>query len=687
MDIFKDLKLKPKKTEPNVWISRLAIFERIAPDPVTIRDIKLIRGLNIIWAEETEDDDPSAEISGHSAGKTTFCRFVRYVLGEKTYGTRANTELIQNAFPSGYIAAEIHVKGKKWGVLRPIGKGRNSYIKEDAAVEDILQDRSRPAYVETYTELLGLDGLLDDLGTGAGAFVRAGEPIQWGHVLSWCTRDQESRFQNIHEWRSPRSESETPAFRSSKADPLFMMRTVLGLFLPDELKGEENLVTLKQNYDSLEKEYEKLKREPQYWINRLDSELRKCLQDLLPDERQISEMPLHSGNLLPDLSLLTKNATEKVETEIALLKKEETANQEKIDFYGGKILQLEARLKILDNTFNVEKAAVLELDASLSKNQKNVDAFDEYSDQTCSLGGVLYRDCGHVKRRRNLFEIKQHQDAKVIKQKQEQRVEAQQNLDLQKQHIQREIDAHKTERHKYHVKRTDIQSDIQGRQGRLRELGQKYEGLETGYTKRDQAGANKELDECRKKQENTASQIKELEQRLTKLLAGHNESRDLLAAIFSASVKAVLASGTYDGKVSLDKRELAFSITHGPAMTGEAVETLSVLLTDIASLIYNTVSDNACMPGFLLHDSPREADLGLRIYKSFIRFVASLQEHFGGPTDCPFQYVLTTTTAPPKELQIKRYVKQKLNAVKSSEMLLGRNIGVVDASAIRSLPL
>jgi len=109
-------------------------------------------------------------------------------------------------------------------------------------------------------------------------------------------------------------------------------------------------------------------------------------------------------------------------------------------------------------------------------------------------------------------------------------------------------------------------------------------------------------------------------------------------------------------------------------MSGEAVETLSVLLADVACLIYSTVSEKAHLPGLLVHDSPREADLGIRIYRSFIRFVASLQAHFGGPGKCPFQYILTTTTAPPDELRGAEYVKLPLNASTPSGLLLGRNV-------------
>jgi hypothetical protein len=183
-----------------------------------------------------------------------------------------------------------------------------------------------------------------------------------------------------------------------------------------------------------------------------------------------------------------------------------------------------------------------------------------------------------------------------------------------------------------------------------------------------------ELDKCRNDLESVAATIKTTDAALSELIRQHETHRALLASIFSGAVRSVLPSGNYDGRVSLEDRELAFRITHGPAMSGEAVETLSVLLADLATLIYNIASAKACLPGFIVHDSPREADLGARIYRSFIRFVAELQTHFNSADSCPFQYVLTTTTPPPQELRTDAFVKLRLNAGLVSELLLRRNI-------------
>jgi hypothetical protein len=69
----------------------------------------------------------------------------------------------------------------------------------------------------------------------------------------------------------------------------------------------------------------------------------------------------------------------------------------------------------------------------------------------------------------------------------------------------------------------------------------------------------------------------------------------------------------------------------------------------------------------LLHDSPREADIALSIYHRLAGHVADL-ERLGTPP--PFQYILTTTTDPPKALQKKPFMVLRLVGTPASERLL-----------------
>ena len=166
----------------------------------------------------------------------------------------------------------------------------------------------------------------------------------------------------------------------------------------------------------------------------------------------------------------------------------------------------------------------------------------------------------------------------------------------------------------------------------------------------------------------------EIENGLRKLIEEHDTNKEVLTGIFSRVVKSVLSSGQYNGEVSLGNRELSFRISNGPLMTGEAVETLAVLLADISCLLYSSVTETAHLPGFLIHDSPREADLGLRIYRTFIRLAAELDMQFNAQGFCPFQYVITTTTPPPPELNNDRFVRLRLNAAKTEDLLFRKNI-------------
>lgn len=673
MDLYKELNLESVRSEPDVWVSRIMILERITPNPVIIRDIALSRGLNIIWAEEAEDDKPMAKITGHSAGKTTFCRLLRYVLGERTFGPKAAMELIRKAFSDGYIAAEVHVRGRIWAVRRPLGSGRMSSIKEDASIEELLEQRGRTVTQESYSQEVGLESLLDDLETGG--IVQTGEPIQWAHILAWCTRDQEARFQNIHDWRSPRSEADTPSFRFLKAGPLFVMRAVLGLFLPDELKGEERLAELQRDKDKLIKEIEDKRREPQFRVNLYDYQLRKSIKSFLPNESDIDSRPLRSSDLFPeDLERLTARVQESIEESIEKSEQERRALQTKIDDLGSEIRWQEQAFDDLEGLFVLDAAAGQELGSGPLKREEQRKKIEELRNRKCPLGDVIINDCSYIQDRQRILQITKLQDAHAMEQAEARRDEERRKIDEKKVVLRREIEHLKEGRQRTCEKRDALMARVREQRDAMRDLERSHDELVIWRQRKDNRGGYDELDLLRRKLDSVETEIAKIEKDLIALIRQHDENRERLAAIFSGAVRSVLSSDGYDGRVSLEHRELAFRITHGPAMSGEAVDTLSVLLADVTALVYNTVSDNCHLPGFLLHDSPREADLGIRIYRSFIRFAASLQEHFGGTERCPFQYFITTTTAPPEELRTEEYVKLPLNASTADGLLLRRNI-------------
>ena len=683
MDIYSiaSLTVSAKRTEPDVWIRRVVIFRQLSPQPVQIREIKLSKGVNIVWAEETDDESAPAEITGHSAGKTSFCRLMRYLLGEKTYGTKANMSSIQKTFPGGYVAAEINVREKQWAVLRPIGNGRSSYVKQEATIEQLVMDRSSSATQDDYPVKLGFNALLDEM--DAGAVLRTNRAIEWGHVLAWCTRDQEARFQNCYEWRSPRSESEWPSFRSSKADPLFVMRIILGLFLPNELIGEEELANLIQEHEELERKLPTLRQEPRFRVNLYEKELRARLRALFPLNPDIEVVPFHSGDLFAsDLDRLTTNAKSQVGDRIKKKEDEVADIVREIELIAAQIGVVQHNEKQLEAMYGMGQSVQSELADGVNQRQTQRERFEKAAHEMCVLGGVLYGECPIVLDRQQGLQISSHQDANAIQEMEAKKTEFMKKLNQQREEYQNQLTVLRKQRTDLQDKKKVLDEDIQSLKQSLHDINSSHKKLTEWTDKSEKPGEFKELDECRDALKQTTAQIEAMQSQLNALIVQHDSSRQLLSSIFSAAVHGVIPSGAYDGEVTLAERELNFRITHGTTMSGEAVETLAVLLADVACMVYNTVSERPHLPGFLLHDSPREADLSLRLYRRFITLAASLQNHFDTAEACPFQYIITTTTPPPVDLQGDKWIKLHLNAAIPEETLFRSNIALPDESQL-----
>ena len=88
-------------------------------------------------------------------------------------------------------------------------------------------------------------------------------------------------------------------------------------------------------------------------------------------------------------------------------------------------------------------------------------------------------------------------------------------------------------------------------------------------------------------------------------------------------------------------------------LSGEAYGTLAVLLADVA-LLFESNAAHSQHPGILIHDSPREADLNLRIYHRLLDVADAHMRESGQDGDLPYQYIVTTTTPPSEQLQARR---------------------------------
>ncbi|MDR1011566.1 MAG: hypothetical protein LBM04_10685 [Opitutaceae bacterium] len=676
MNLTFQLKQKPVRAAPDVWVKRVIIYSELKPTPTPIREVSLRKGLNIVWAEEPESSLDDNDIAGHSAGKTTFCRILRYILGEKTFANKRNTQAIKSCFPSGYVAAELHVKKKSFAVLRPIGMNRSSYVMEGGSIEEIIEGRgvNASATQETYVTKLGLAAIVESEKLKSATVARTNQPIQWDHLLAWCTRDQEVRFQNIYEWRSSRSDSEWPAFRFPKSDPLFVMRLILGLFIDAELRAEETLAQMQQKYDKDAAEIERLRMEPEYWRDYSGAELRRQLKELLPSDAANIEMASlisdDPSSLFPDLKKFVDKVKYELSVKLDQLERQLRELQKNMDTVNESLAPLKTEYGTIQE--------LLETNNDISKESEQAVRVSQIptSDKKrlCPYGLILVGNCTHIKDRDS------RNPALSIKQKHIQE-QAAANLSIDRKSLQarlveiaEEIKDLETKRNNLSIEFVKLTAGIAENKNLSTSISDRFVEYSAWTERSYDIKKYAKLKEKAEALETLKENIFKAKTELKTLLTTHNKNRKLIEEIFSQATRSVLPKSNYDGVVSFEDRMLNFQIIHRTTMSGEAIETLAVLLSDLSCMIYSIYSENSLLPSFLIHDSPREADLGLRIYHSFIRFTAGIHEKFQTAGDCPFQYILTTTTPPPKDMQTDEIVRLKLDASKKNELLFRRNL-------------
>jgi hypothetical protein len=97
---------------------------------------------------------------------------------------------------------------------------------------------------------------------------------------------------------------------------------------------------------------------------------------------------------------------------------------------------------------------------------------------------------------------------------------------------------------------------------------------------------------------------------------------------------------------------------------------LEILVGDLVCLLDSSHPASA-FPSLLIHDCPREADMGPRPYRDFLHLIERIEREAYGDA-VPFQYIVTTTTPPPESLQKEPYLRLTLDPSQDEGLLFGR---------------
>jgi hypothetical protein len=655
----------PRPAEPAVWIARFLILRtKSAAEDAVIRDIRLRRGLNILWAPPSSAAEENrlfeGRITGHTAGKTTFCRLVRYLLGEERFGSPRAQDRIRAVLPDGWVVGEIIVGGEPWVVGRPFARGVHPFAARGASLdagEAALEAR------EGYQDFLAALTAAAVSPLPVKTLPYARRPVEWPLMLTWLARDQEARFAGIVDFRHPSSESASPS--PKVADRHVFLRAALGLMSDDEAALQQAHEALKERKRQLEEEGVVLRR-------RAEEDRRRLA-------KRLGESP-DAGEAGP---LFASQLRERVLSDRAALEREESALS---DRRAAVDLALEAMTRAACERA-LREARLHEIEAELADRRAIAAALLEAKDTVaaaslltagdarrgrCSvpLAMAIERGCPLATPALAEPVIRQGErsrdlEAQILRDFEARAADARRALE--------EADASHRERHAEHAQKSAELLEERARLGRRQAALEETARLD-GYAgdSRGDAIANAEA------REDLAAKADDLSKRKSARKREHEQALERLSTRFSEVVQALLGSRVR-GLVGVSGGELVLQILEHGERDGAAMETLKVLAFDLATLSLR-IEGHGHVPGFLIHDGPREADMDEHIYERLFLFAEDLERAPRGatpqgPREAAFQYIVTTTAAPPSRLREAPWLLQPLlDASIPERRLLGMNL-------------
>ena len=124
------------------------------------------------------------------------------------------------------------------------------------------------------------------------------------------------------------------------------------------------------------------------------------------------------------------------------------------------------------------------------------------------------------------------------------------------------------------------------------------------------------------------------------------------------------------GGMTLDARGLHPAPDTTAGVSGAGLGTLAAVIGFDLACLAGAISGVGHHPGFVIHDSPRNAEIEDLLYARVFEWVRSL-EALCGTGNVGFQYIITTTTAPPASCDGSPYVRLTLDAREDDGLLLG----------------
>lgn len=639
------IKINAARNEPRLWVRRLVIWSK--PEEI-LQDVPLRRGLNIIYSP----DPGTAEAtlgqkggSGHGVGKTLFCRFLRYCLGEDTFAHDDLRREIQTRFPEGLVGAEVMINGQLWSVIRPIGTTRKHVSKPDVDLGTLMTDFSEDADITPYYE--ALNSLISD---AVDKHIPGSHDLKrWLFALAWLSRDQEVRFTHIRDWRHPDSDTRSPVRDTSADERNVIIRSFLNIMADEELKAQAERDTLSQRKSRLNQSVTGLK----YNTQTLSDEV----SEGLGQERPSDAAPLEAATLLK-LAQDNLDAADNVPANDTL-KTAISGKRDELEKVISEKALVAKKQEEFDGLIAIQEDQIRVLKGEQSN--LNADAIKARLGEVCPVCSVpideaLAEGCGlsHV-------------------------LPDKEKIEQESSQVQGKISACEQAITRYKQYKVNNETALQNQEKQIDDLRRQIQNLESQADQERKSQRQKwfvaksiylqaeklvkELEQLKSDEaelRDVPDKERQMQETLQRLRAKHSEIMTRLQELFVYVCEGFL--GDKDAKLELTGKGIQATVITG----GTAMETLKVIAFDLAAM-FMSLEGRSFLPSFLIHDSPREGDLGESIYHRLFNFMADMETLGDQPL---FQYLVTTTSAPPEKYIEKPYLILELDGREDANRLL-----------------
>ena len=172
------------------------------------------------------------------------------------------------------------------------------------------------------------------------------------------------------------------------------------------------------------------------------------------------------------------------------------------------------------------------------------------------------------------------------------------------------------------------------------------------------------LDALIEMRDNLTNEISASQERQEALQRRWDREASRFASLYRRTMKRMLGRGT-DAECRFTREKILLKATYNGDLNSAAINTLITLGFDLA-VLQAAVAGQGHHPRFLIHDSPREADMDANLYRRVFTYMQALEPE---DSEANFQYIISTTEAPAKTFCQEPWLRLLLDASKGKERL------------------